>query len=341
MTRPDQTRPDQTTLVRKSSLELLRIVAMLAIIMFHFVLHDGINFSESPATPNKLWYQFMLMGGSLGNDIFVMLSGYFLVKSSGLKIRKLFDLWLRMIFYWVILFCFSYFCLGNSSNIKTVKDVLVTKVQWWFAYTYCILYLLHPYINILLCKVVRNDWKKFVVMLAVLCFVIKIIPNGYQKLTNLIIFILLYTIAGYFRLAASDFGSVIYIFYGAALIGIKYLSVIMPNILALRFPFGGMMDPFIIVAVLCFLAGFRNLKITYNKVINLLAYATFGVYLIHDSKFVRIFLWHNVFKNASFQDSPYFIPYSIAVILTVYIACTVIELTRAKVFKILSRGRLS
>ena len=342
MTRPDQTRPDQTvTHARNSSLELLRIIAMLMIVMFHFALHGGFNFHANSVTPNKLWYQFMMMGGSLGNDIFVMLSGYFLVKSSGWKLRKLFDLWLRMLFYWAILFCLSYFCWGTVSDIITLRGVLATKVQWWFAYTYCALYLLHPYINMLLREVVRDDVKKFIVMLAVLWLIIRIVPKEYQKLTNLLIFIFLYSIAGYFRLRASSLGSVKCITLGVILIGIKFLTVIMPDIFGLKFSSLEMMDPLTIFAVLCLLLGFGHLKITYSNVINILASATFGIYLIHDSKFVKPFLWHDVFHNAAFQDSPYLIPYSIIVILTVYFSCTMIELMRAKIFRTLSGGRLS
>ena len=101
------------------------------------------------------------------------------------------------------------------------------------------------------------------------------------------------------------------------------------------------MKPMVIISSLCLLLGFRSLDIPHSKIINLLASATFGVYLIHDNNFVRPFLWRIVFKNASYQNSPYLIPYSIAVIIIVYISCTVIELIRAKLFKLLSGGRLS
>ncbi|MBQ7216416.1 MAG: hypothetical protein IJS39_10595 [Synergistaceae bacterium] len=47
------------------------------------------------------------------------------------------------------------------------------------------------------------------------------------------------------------------------------------------------------------------------------------------------------FRNAAFQDSSYPIPYSIAVILTVYISCIVTELIRAKLFRKISGGRFS
>ena len=102
-----------------------------------------------------------------------------------------------------------------------------------------------------------------------------------------------------------------------------------------------MHSTFIVLSSICLFIAFKNLKVKYIRAVNIIASATFGVYLIHDNNFVRPFLWHTVFKNASFQESPYLIPYSIAVILTVYISCTVIELIRAKLFKLLSGGRLS
>ena len=73
---------------------------------------------------------------------------------------------------------------------------------------------------------------------------------------------------------------------------------------------------------------FYSIKMGYNKWINVIASATFGVYLIHDNRIVRPFLWQTVFKNASYQDSALIIPYSIAVMLLVYSVCTIIDLIR-------------
>ena len=101
-----------------------------------------------------------------------------------------------------------------------------------------------------------------------------------------------------------------------------------------------MMKPFTILAAISLLLGFRKINISYNKFINILAFATFGVYLLHDSNLSRPFLWLTIFKNASFQESPFLIPYSIAVIFIVYIVCTFIELLRSKIFKLLSFGKL-
>ena len=73
---------------------------------------------------------------------------------------------------------------------------------------------------------------------------------------------------------------------------------------------------------------FKNLKIGYHKWINVIASATFGVYLIHDHPIVRPFLWQTVFRNASYQDSLLIIPYSIGAACLVYIVCTMIDLLR-------------
>lgn len=71
----------------------------------------------------------------------------------------------------------------------------------------------------------------------------------------------------------------------------------------------------------------------YNKIINTISSATFGVYLIHDNPIMRSFLWHTLFKNATFSNNYFLIPYSLAVILIVFFGCTIIELFRIHLFE--------
>ena len=101
---------------RDSSLELLRIVAMLMIIAHHFACHGGFYFHANSIMLNRLWHKFIFMGGSLGNDIFVMLSGYFLINSKVLNLRRLFNLWARIFFYSVIIY--SSCCLMPFDRIQ-------------------------------------------------------------------------------------------------------------------------------------------------------------------------------------------------------------------------------
>ena len=78
---------------------------------------------------------------------------------------------------------------------------------------------------------------------------------------------------------------------------------------------------------------FEKCNIGYIKWINIIASATFGVYLIHDSNIIRPLLWQELFKNAQYQDSMLLIPYSIIVVAIVYLICTLIDLLRQQIIE--------
>lgn len=179
-----------------------------------------------------------------------------------------------------------------------------------------------------------------------------IIPTFLHTLfsgSRLVDFICLYSLAAYFRLWAKDFGDKNFILYGLLFIAGDILAFIALDIIGLKIPyfgehaigFAGMMKPFTLLSALCLFLGFRKIELPASKAVNVIASASFGVYLLHENIFSRWLMWHKVFRVASFQDSPYLIPYSLAVVLAVYFACAVIELARAKIFRTLSRGRLS
>ena len=321
------------------------------IVAHHFAVHGGFEFPIASVTINRLWQQFIFMGGSLGNNIFVLISGYFLIKSNGIKINKIFALWLKVFFYSVLIFAvFTLSGFHAFSWKEAISSLLpITRGNWWFASAYFVLYLIHPYLNTLLRRFSRDEYKKFLIMMFLYWSIIPTFLITSFCGSSLVDFMCLYSLAGYVRLWAKDFGNKKFICYGIGFIALNFLSAILFDFVGIKIPvfgkgamyFYGMMKPFTLFATFCLLCGFSGLKIKNNKLINILASATFGVYLIHDSGLVRPFLWLTVFKNASFQNSPYLIPYSIGVVILVYIVCTAIEILRSKIFKIISCGRLS
>jgi len=75
---------------RSSNFELLRIIAMLFIVCHHSVLYGLLNGSVGiqggNPVPNQLWNttftgQVVAMFGKAAVDIYVMISGYFLINS--------------------------------------------------------------------------------------------------------------------------------------------------------------------------------------------------------------------------------------------------------------------
>lgn len=64
--------------------------------------------------------------------------------------------------------------------------------------------------------------------------------------------------------------------------------------------------------------------------VNLVASASFGVYLIHDNSVTKPLLWSRWFHAANYQDSLWLIPYSLMVPVIVYAGCTFIEWLRQR-----------
>lgn len=323
---------------------------MLMIVAHHFSVHGRFDFPADSMTLNHLWLQFILMGGGLGNGIFVAISGYFLINSAELNLRRLFNLWARIFFYSLAIYLLFVFAGLEAFSLKRFLKAFmpITKAQWWFASAYFVMYLIHPYVNKLLHSFTREEYRKFLLAVFLYWSIIPALTKSDFGANATINFVCMYSLAGYVRFYPEDFRKRNYILYGLAFIGINFLSAIVIDVMSKFFTlnigggyFFSMMRPFTVLAVLSLLLFFSVLNIPHSKIINAIASATFGVYLIHDNNLVRPFLWHDLFRNASFQDSPYLIPYSLAVIVAVYISCTVIELMRSRIFRALSRGKLS
>lgn len=327
---------------RDSNIELLRIVSMLLILAHHFSVHGDFDFLETSFTMNRLWVQFLQIGGKIGVNIFVIISGYFLITSNGIKVSKVLKLWLQLLFYSVLLYAVFVLAGVEVFSIKgLIENTLpVIFTRWWFASTYFVLYLLSPYINKLLNSLSKSEYQSFLVLLTIFwCIIPTLTTNSFQS-NPLIWFIYLYSMAGYIRLyrLLDSIRTKTCLLIAFIISMLTYLSVVFFDLLGLglkvsalsehaSYLFGMQKLPALLISIFLFL-GFSKLEIGSIKIVNIVASASFGVYLIHDNNYVRVFLWQTLFKNASFAYSNKLIPYSILTILMVYIACTVIELVR-------------
>lgn len=65
---------------RQSNFELLRIVAMVLILLFHYVYNSEFELKTSNFCLNKCVLRSLGFGGKLGVELFVLITGYFLSK---------------------------------------------------------------------------------------------------------------------------------------------------------------------------------------------------------------------------------------------------------------------
>ena len=330
------------TMYRNSSIELLRIISMVMIMFHHFAYHGNFEWNYNEITIPHLWYNFILMGGKVGVNIFVLISGFFLIENTErlFQPKKLLKFWGQVVFYSITTYFLSIVLQINNFDIKQIIKICfpITYPGWWFASTYFMLYLIHPFLNKLLHDLHKNVYQ-YLILLLVLCW--SIIPTLTTQLfesNSLLWFITLYAIAGYAKIYGFNerLKSKHYFFLFLIVLVCSYLISVSFLVLgtkrnelavhAIDF-FGMERFPILLMAFFLFMT-FAKLKIKYNKWINVIASATFGVYLIHDSSYIRYYIWWNIFKINQYQESLFLIPYSILVVFIIYVLCTGIEMVR-------------
>lgn len=330
------------TMYRNSSIELLRIISMVMIMFHHFAYHGNFEWNYNEITIPHLWYNFILMGGKVGVNIFVLISGFFLIENTErlFQPKKLLKFWGQVVFYSITTYFLSIVLQINNFDIKQIIKICfpITYPGWWFASTYFMLYLIHPFLNKLLHDLNKNVYQ-YLILLLVLCW--SIIPTLTTQLfesNSLLWFITLYVIAGYAKIYGFNerLKSKHYFFLFLIVLVCSYLISVSFLVLgtkrnelavhAIDF-FGMERFPILLMAFFLFMT-FAKLKIKYNKWINVIASATFGVYLIHDSSYIRYYIWWNIFKINQYQESLFLIPYSILVVFIIYVLCTGIEMVR-------------
>ena len=329
---------------RNTSIELLRIISMIMIMFHHFAYHGNFEWNFNEVTLPHLWYDFILMGGKVGVDIFVLISGYFLIENTEklFQPKKLLKFWGQVVFYSIMTYLLSVMLRLNAFEIKQLIKVClpITYPGWWFASTYFMLYLIHPFLNKLLHGLSKTEYQ-YLILMMVLCW--SIIPTATTQLfesNSLLWFVTLYGIAGYVNLYGGNQK-----LQSKHYFSLYFMVLIITYTVSTTFLFLGTKKeewsthaidffeierlPILLMAITLFM-GFVTLKMNYHKWINMIASATFGVYLIHDSSYIRYYLWTNIFNINQYQDSTFLILYSILVVFILYVSCTMIDLIRKK-----------
>lgn len=287
------------------------------------------------------------MGGNLGVDVFVLISGYFLVTDSG----RLFNA-VRILKFWGQVAAYSIgiyalLCIVGISELSAVQCIKalfpITFEAWWFASAYFVLYLLHPFLNMLLRNLNKRTYQALLVMLLFMWCIIPTLTGAKYQSNSLLWFVTLYFVAGYMRLHSTKQRFTVRRCFAAFAVfsALRYLSCVAIMILGCRVPqvapyslhFYNTQSVLTLLSAVSLFAAFEKLDLGSRQWINRIASATFGVYLIHDSKLVRALLWRRLFENAKYQNSAFLIPYSLFAIAAVYVACTLIDLVRQYVLE--------
>ena len=339
---------------RLSNLELLRIVAMLLIVAHHFSLWGGGEVIFYPNNLNHLWTQIVGMWGKLGVNLFVLITGYFCVRSK-FKISSLIYLWLTTLFYSLIFYCLALFWGHPFHPIELIKVLFpLTFHEYWFISCYAMLFLLTPFINKLINILTREHYFYLIVGLGFLWSVLPTIffhpslRGNIWEFSNLAWFIYLYLCSGYYRIHIVDKGSKLGM--NKILNSLVLLLVFSVFVVALcdyviaqgyknwsfwfDFYLFNQNNLFVFITSILVFAIFQQINIRYSKIVNFYAALMFGIYLIHENPYVRFWIWKTLWNVQAHLNMPtlkYIIWSSFSIIVT-FIICSFIEYLRQKLF---------
>lgn len=335
---------------RNSNLEILRILSMLMIVAHHYIVHSEIELFQAISL-NKIIISFLEMGGKIGVNVFILITGYFLIEKH-FKPEKVVKLGIKVFIYSMIGLTIA--IINHSELLNIVTKICsfypVLSEQYWFMTTYVLIYLFHPYINRLFFALNKKEVEKALIGLFVIWSIIPTFLFSNFGLNNLGWFIFIYLLGGYFKVYGNPLienrkiNIIVIVTITLILIitPIKLANLIeiyktnensIKNIVELYFAkkindvyyFNEINSALIVALSLSYFSLFKNIKIKSNKIINSISSHTLGVYLMHDNTFVRELLWKEIIHCNTYIKSKIFILNAAISIPTIFIICLIID----------------
>lgn len=149
---------------RNSSIELLRIISMILIVLYHYHARNYNLYVIDAPRPEDADFIYKLMThslGKLGVPIFVFISGWF-----GIKYRK--ERFVDMLFQCAFYACLAVCLYAVFYNGFDFKGLVFFINHWWFMAAYLCLYVLAPALN----RMMEESSKKHSLLIVLLFYFI-------------------------------------------------------------------------------------------------------------------------------------------------------------------------
>ena len=312
----------QTGRQRDSGLELLRIVAMFIIVIHHIVIHCVLVQLSKPASMGReavdifnhpVFYKKLLIldtcktFGTIGNNIFLLISGFFRADRAGSEINmgKVSEKLLRELgFATILLVCIPSVIhhMNPELFLSMLSITRFNNTTWFVGYYFMVQLCGALFLNDFLGGL---DYKKYTAFLLTLFAFISFSWSGglAEGLTSglrmLFTGMFMYALGGFIKRFDPFKKLRLYVFFLTGfvvylLIWISSYNLTETNIE--RYTRNASQDPFvqntlnfdnysivIIILAVCLFEIFRRIHLPQSRVIAFLGRATFMVYLIHDN----------------------------------------------------------
>lgn len=323
---------------RDSNWELLRIIAMLAIVSGHFVTQTkALDYVKGI---DSIFAIIFGSGLRIGVALFLFLGTWFMVDMSfsSKRILKLY-------------FEYAIYSIGITLIMINVADIPIKEIinglfpgikgGLWFAETYLYLLLIAPFLK----KLLNIDRKILKILLLLWSFMLfvkttLVFESKDNFMDGYMFFIYTFLVMGYYKKYLINkikikpwkflfLGLLVYFI----LISLMGYSLYNKNETLLKFVKLYLFDyktvPNILISFPIFYF-FQNLNIGKIKYINFIASSAFAVYIIHQTTAFYPYMWSEIFKSDIGINSEHFIIYMCTVVILIYICASVIDYFRIR-----------
>lgn len=158
---------------RSSAFELMRIIAMFMVVLGHCMLATAQNVEPYLGMIDNIGWCVKAFTVCAVN-LFFLLTGYF-SKSSTFRLSKIFDIWIKTIFYSFLIYVILSFATNSFKLSEGAEYLLpIFLKKYWYIQTYIVLALVMPFITYTLENI---DLKKQTFLAVVLVVFFSIHPT--------------------------------------------------------------------------------------------------------------------------------------------------------------------
>lgn len=345
---------------RMVSVELLRIISMLMVVMLHYLAKGGLLTPILEEFGEKSYVAWFVESFCIvAVNVYMLISGYFLVEARW-KLSRLVELICQVLFYGVgvvaVLLLTGMVSLGELDIYRTSQYVLpISMEHYWFATAYVGMYLFAPILAVGVKAMEKKQLQMSIVLLLFFHSVMKTImpiqltvdERGYDALWFMCVFL----VAAYVRLYGIPFfhtvkngilcyaGTAMFIFgYSMLLRRICLHTGVFKGVVQNAYQYNHLLNLLAALALFCaFLRWNISGESRVARMICRIAPYTFGVYLLHEHIEIR-FLW-TTWCGADISEAP--LPMAVRAVvsvLLVFVIGILVDMLRAKLFEYVKMG---
>lgn len=344
---------------RNINLDVLRSLAMLLVVTWHFYVR-GLDISGVAAADilegkvgmaNFVFSQFAIVFGSACVNLFVLISGFFLV-SKPFNWKRVILLWMEVLFYGIVIGLLFYFLQPGSVSVGKLLTYLrpITGDNYWFFQKYFGLVCLAPFLSSVVNNLSQSQYKRLLlVTLIVGCTFTGHFPFGEIMVTakgfSLIWFIFLFFWGGYLKRFPVGMNSrqALYACLVTCIAGFGFilLKSLLQHSLVFETPAYNSYAFFVAIFLFIWLNKKEEMTGALAKLTASFAPFLFGVYIISEHPSLMHWFWKELYDWPSLINSVWFIPVMLATVVGVFLSCILIDAGRAWLFRVAGVEKLA